>query len=562
MKLPVVSRWSALAIAASSLAAFPLLALADSLTLSDDASVKNTAPTTNSGASSSLKVSSKNAGAKVGRAFLRFDTADLPAGLPATSVAKATLRLFVDSVKVPGSLAVYPVIGAWSEDGLTDGTAPALGAAPVGSVAIAETNLDGYVTVDVTDLVKGWITGATPNMGIALTPSGDVSVAFDSKENSTTSHPAELEVTVNGLGPAGVQGVAGPQGATGPQGPQGVQGVPGPANGPAGPQGATGATGLTGATGAIGATGATGAQGAPGNLRIYGNGSAGAKSFTTSSVLTDDNTQYTNFTVASGVTVFVSSGAVIHCTGTFTNNGTITVAAQAVAGFVPSTGPTFRNATPGASASAAANTLPTSAAFPTIVGSEGGQGIEPISAAYILRPGPLGGGGGGGSQPGEGGNGGGTLTIICEGQITNTGTIQANGNGAVNSAGGGGGGIIIIVSPVGLNNAFATSLITANGGNGGNSNANGAAGGGGGGGLIRYIGNGLGGNDASFQTNAGANGAKTIAPSNNPHTNGAGGGGMVGNGSAGATSDNSFLTTPEAGAFIKTIVVDPSTLFY
>ena len=74
------------------------------------------------------------------------------------------------------------------------------------------------------------------NFGLTLVPdpADKIRVQFDSKEDTTTSHPPELEVTP--IGPQGPQGPAGPTGATGQTG---AQGDPGPA-GPAGPQGPPG----------------------------------------------------------------------------------------------------------------------------------------------------------------------------------------------------------------------------------------------------------------------------------------------------------------------------------
>jgi hypothetical protein len=60
-------------------------------------------------------------------------------------------------------------------------------------------------------------------------------------------------------------------------------------------------------------------------LRIYGDGSAGAKTVDASGTLLDTNLQYTSFTVAAGVVLTVESGTVIRCTGDFVNNGAINV---------------------------------------------------------------------------------------------------------------------------------------------------------------------------------------------------------------------------------------------
>src|SRR5262245_37476721 len=84
-----------------------------------------------------------------------------------------------------------------------------------------------------------------------------------------------------------------------------------------------------GAAGTPGTPGTPGAAGADGQLRIYGNGSAGARAIATDEdwTLTPvDDPQFTDFTVNAGVTLTVPSGTVIRGTGTFTNNGKIVVA--------------------------------------------------------------------------------------------------------------------------------------------------------------------------------------------------------------------------------------------
>ena len=91
---------------------------------------------------------------------------------------------------------------------------------------------------------------------------------------------------------------AGPAGPVGPAGPAGATGSEGPA-GPAGPAGATGPAGPAGSAGP------TGPAGAPGELRIYGDGSAGAKNITTTGGSLTGNLQFTDFTIAPGASINV-----------------------------------------------------------------------------------------------------------------------------------------------------------------------------------------------------------------------------------------------------------------
>ena len=124
-----------------------------------------------------------------------------------------------------------------------------------------------FVLVDVTAQVNAWLASPASNFGIQI--SSNATLTIDSKENTLTSHPAVLELTVAGApGPAGPTGATGPAGATGPPGLAGVPGAKGPtgATGPAGPVGPSGigAAGASGPAGPAGSTGPTGAFGPPG----------------------------------------------------------------------------------------------------------------------------------------------------------------------------------------------------------------------------------------------------------------------------------------------------------
>ena len=103
-----------------------------------------------------------------------------------------------------------------------------------------------------------------------------------------------------------------------------------------GPRGSDGAPGSPGATGAMGASGAPGVDG---QLRIYGDGSAGARMVTSDEAFDDANRQYTDFTVGPGVTLTIPSGTVIRCTGVFANNGTIVVGPGSLGAGRPSATP-------------------------------------------------------------------------------------------------------------------------------------------------------------------------------------------------------------------------------
>ncbi|MBS1213003.1 MAG: collagen triple helix repeat protein [Proteobacteria bacterium] len=189
----------------------------EALTLkaSDDTDIDRLNPTRINGAGQQVLIRTAG-GERSG--FVRFDLADLPLDVPVT---RATLRLWVNSVPTPGSLDIAAPLTEWREGTLNANTIPALGVAQA-TAAIPAGARNTYVNVNVTSLVQQWQTGDLPNFGLALLPKpgGAISVAFDSKENTTTSHPMELEITL--AGPAGPRG---PQGPAGPQGPQGPAGT-------------------------------------------------------------------------------------------------------------------------------------------------------------------------------------------------------------------------------------------------------------------------------------------------------------------------------------------------
>jgi hypothetical protein len=205
--------------------------------------------------------------------YIKFNLATLP---PSPSIAKATLRVYVDAVVNGGSFDVYQLNSSWSENTLTYNNAPALGISATGGhpVAIIASSINQFVLIDITSLVQAWASGTIANNGIALAlTTSNGSFSFDSKESTLTSHHPELEIALNGA--VGPQGPAGPEGATGPAGVAGAQGPAGPtgavgAQGAAGPAGTTGAQGAVGPQGSVGLTGATGAAGAQGAQGLMG----------------------------------------------------------------------------------------------------------------------------------------------------------------------------------------------------------------------------------------------------------------------------------------------------
>ncbi|HZE69254.1 MAG TPA: DNRLRE domain-containing protein [Pyrinomonadaceae bacterium] len=189
-----------------SLAALTLLparTLAQSA-LTDDANTIN-APRyidANFGTNPNLNVSAS------GNVYVKFKlSSSLPAGTPGSEVEKAAVNLYIGNITTAGKLDVYAVAGAWDESTITANNAPPLGSLVITTAQIGTDKRGKFLVIDITALVQQWLgddglgAGGIPNNGIALvahstdmTTPEVANITFDSKENSQTSHEAQLNI--------------------------------------------------------------------------------------------------------------------------------------------------------------------------------------------------------------------------------------------------------------------------------------------------------------------------------------------------------------------------------
>jgi hypothetical protein len=172
------------------------------ITPSDDAYINSATPTTNFGAAVTLNVQNP---AQTG--FIRFDLTAIPSTFNGSSVAKATLKLYVNTVTTAGSVNVDYVTGAWIEKTITSSLQPSLGTTIVGSIPLTPAGKNKYLEVDITPAVVAWLNGTQANNGIALVANSPLVATFDSKENIGTSHPPELDIVFTGPGSSGITGI-------------------------------------------------------------------------------------------------------------------------------------------------------------------------------------------------------------------------------------------------------------------------------------------------------------------------------------------------------------------
>jgi hypothetical protein len=256
-----------------------------------DTYISQTNPTNNFGNIGTMTVGPLGSPGLGNAALVQVDISRLIAlGVNASQIQQATFTIYVHTVGVAGGLDLATLTTPWSETTATYNMAPTPSGAVASNVSTPG-GTNGYVTFDITTVLQGWVTTPSSNNGLQITAAlaqPSTQVILDTKESTTTSHPAFIDVilaatgTVGATGPTGFAGPAGATGATGANGAAGPAGATGAtgANGAAGAAGATGATGANGAAGAAGATGATGANGAAGVAGATGpagaNGTAGA----------------------------------------------------------------------------------------------------------------------------------------------------------------------------------------------------------------------------------------------------------------------------------------------
>ena len=175
---------------------------------SQDAYTDSGTPTTNYGKAVTVGVA--NTATSIQTSYMLFDLSSIPSGYTGTNVAKATLKLYVNTVPAAGSFNVDYVTSTWTETGITYNDSPTLGNTLVSGVSLASSNVKQYLLIDVTTALQAWLNGTQTNHGLALVANSPLNATFDSNETTTQSHPPELDVVFGGNGTiTGVKTAAG-----------------------------------------------------------------------------------------------------------------------------------------------------------------------------------------------------------------------------------------------------------------------------------------------------------------------------------------------------------------
>jgi len=176
----------------------PLGAWAAGANANADTHINSASPATNYGGGNAVNIGAGFTG------LIQFDLSSLPAGLTAAEINKATMTFYVNSALAGGAVDIAQVTSVWTETGVNINNRPTY-LSPF-ATGVATTTSKQYITVDMTQLVKDWVTSVAPNYGVQITAAtgapGTV-LTLDSKETQTTSHPAFLDVVIQSVGPAG-----------------------------------------------------------------------------------------------------------------------------------------------------------------------------------------------------------------------------------------------------------------------------------------------------------------------------------------------------------------------
>jgi hypothetical protein len=164
------------------------------LTPSGDSYTSSADPTTNYGAKTLLDVENSQT------TYIQFNLSSIPSGYTGADITQATLKLYVNAVTAAGSFNVDYVNGTWAEGTINYNNAPALGTTIAASVPLTAADKNQFILINITPALVAWLNGTEPDDGIALVGNSPLNASFDSKESTTTSHAAELDIVFAGGG--------------------------------------------------------------------------------------------------------------------------------------------------------------------------------------------------------------------------------------------------------------------------------------------------------------------------------------------------------------------------
>ncbi len=139
---------------------------------------------------------------QIARSLIKFNTSAIPAG---TSISNAVLRVryvgYYDYANRSRTVTSYRIGSNWSEGSVTWNTAPSIGEAYGAVSLVAAYGSFGWYSIDVTNLVRGWVNGTLPNYGVMLRGPEQSGLdsswrSFATRESGSTSY---LQITYTSM---------------------------------------------------------------------------------------------------------------------------------------------------------------------------------------------------------------------------------------------------------------------------------------------------------------------------------------------------------------------------
>ena len=164
--------------------------------VSDDAWIRSDRSSDNYGGDTQLSTYFNLFPSSTKRTLYRFDIQN--AGIPSNAIlVSATARIFIIDSNERADVTVHRITADWSESTVnwdninSSHDSNALATIPEDSPA------GGYVSINITSLVQGWLNGSTPNQGIMLKTSSILDLAeYTSKEYGNADQRPLLEIQV------------------------------------------------------------------------------------------------------------------------------------------------------------------------------------------------------------------------------------------------------------------------------------------------------------------------------------------------------------------------------
>lgn len=161
--------------------------------VSDDAWISSETGTQNYGSDAQLTSNFRLSPFAQKHSLYRFDIEN--AGIPADAVViSAEAKIFVLN---PEAASVHKITADWSEGTVNwDSISSSFDLSPIAFIA-SSSPAGEYVSVNITTLVQGWISGATANQGIMLISNGIEQLGeYTSKEYGNTAQRPQLELKI------------------------------------------------------------------------------------------------------------------------------------------------------------------------------------------------------------------------------------------------------------------------------------------------------------------------------------------------------------------------------